>query len=243
MLSPLSYAHGFSTKGEDCAKCHNLTKEEATELLKNLNPDLKVLEVKSSPVKAIWEITINAGGQKVVGYIDFSKHYLVTGDIIDLKTKTNITRDRLTEINKVDVSTIPLDDAIVMGDKNAPHKVIVFSDPECPYCAKLHQEMKKVIEKRKDIVFFIKMFPLPIHKGSYDKAKAIVCAKTLAVLDDAFEKKDLPPAKCSSSAVDENMKLASKLGINGTPAIIFPDGRVIPGYMDADALINALEKK
>jgi len=103
--------------------------------------------------------------------------------------------------------------------------------------------MKKVIEKRKDIVFFIKMFPLPIHKGSYEKAKAIVCEKSLALLEDAFEKKDIPPAKCSSTAVDENMKLASKLGINGTPAIIFPDGRVVPGYMEADALIQAIEKK
>ncbi len=243
MLSPLSYAHGFSTMGEDCSKCHTLTKDEATEILKNLSPDLKVLDIRPSPVKAMWEVTINAGGQKLLGYVDFSKHYLITGEILDIKAKKNLTRDRLTEINKVDVSTIPLDDAIVLGDKSAPYKVIVFSDPMCPYCAKLHQELKKVIEKRKDIVFFIKMFPLPMHKGAYEEAKAIVCDKSLALLDDAFEKKDLPAAKCTTSAVDENIKLGNKLGINGTPAIIFPDGRVIPGYMEADALIQALEKK
>jgi len=243
MLFPLSYAHGFSTKGEDCAKCHTLTKDEATEILKTLNPDLKVLDIQSSPIKSLWEVTINAGGQKVLAYIDFSKHYLITGEILEPKEKKNLTRDRLAEINKVDVSTIPLDDAIVMGDKNATYKVIVFSDPECPYCVKLHQELKKVVEKRKDIVFFIKMFPLPIHKGSYDKAKAIVCEKSLALLDDAFEKKEIPAAKCPAPAVDENMELAKKLGINGTPALIFPDGRIIPGYMEADALIKALEKK
>ena len=130
MLLPLSYAHGFSAKGEDCAKCHTLTKDEATALLKYLNPDLKVLDIQPSPVKAMWEVTINAGGQKVLGYIDFSKHYLITGEILDLKAKKNLTRERMAEINKVDVSTIPLDDAIVMGNKSAPYKVIVFDDPE-----------------------------------------------------------------------------------------------------------------
>ena len=82
-----------------------------------------------------------------------------------------------------------------------------------------------------------------MHKGSYDKAKAIVCEKSLSLLEAAFEKKDIPAAKCTTSAVDENIKLAGKLGISGTPAIIFPDGRLQPGYMDADALIKAVEKK
>lgn len=244
MLLPLSYAHGFSNMGENCTKCHTLTKDDATAIVKKLlDPRLSVLDIKSSPLKALWEITIATGGQKLIGYIDFSKRYLLMGEMLDIKEMKDITRDRMAEVNKVDVSTIPLDDAIVMGDKNAAHKVIVFSDPLCPYCARLHQEIKKVIAKRKDIAFFIKMFPLPIHPGSYDKAKTIVCEKSLALLDDAFEKKDIPAAKCPAPAVDENIKLAGKLGISGTPAIIFPDGRVVPGYLEADALIKALEKK
>ena len=103
--------------------------------------------------------------------------------------------------------------------------------------------MKKVIKERKDIAFFIKLYPLPMHKEAYDKAKAIVCEKSLSLLEDAFEKKPLPKPKCETSAIDDNVKLAQKLGISGTPAIIMPDGRVIPGYMDADALIKSIEKK
>ena len=101
--------------------------------------------------------------------------------------------------------------------------------------------MKQVIEKRKDIVFLIKMFPLAMHKGSYDKAKAIVCEKSLKLLDDAFENKEIPPAKCNTQVLDDNIALAGKLGIQGTPAIIFPDGRVVPGYMPADALIKEVD--
>src|SRR5271169_317541 len=100
--------------------------------------------------------------------------------------------------------------------------------------------MKKVIEERKDIAFYIKMFPLPMHKGAYDKAKAIVCEKSLALLEDAFAGKELPKPICETTVVDENIALAQKLGISGTPALIFPDGRVVPGAVDAKAIIGMI---
>ena len=102
--------------------------------------------------------------------------------------------------------------------------------------------MKKVIEKRKDIAFFIKMYPLPMHKGAYEKSKTIVCEKSLALLEDALAKKTLPAPKCETSALDENIKLAEKLGIRGTPALVLPNGLVIPGYKDADSLIALIDK-
>ena len=102
--------------------------------------------------------------------------------------------------------------------------------------------MKKVVAERKDIVFYIKMYPLPMHKDAYDKAKAIVCEKSLALLDDAFEKKPLPKPKCETTVIDENIKLAQKLGISGTPAMIFPDGKLVPGALDAKAIIEKIGK-
>lgn len=102
--------------------------------------------------------------------------------------------------------------------------------------------MKKVVSERKDIAFYIKMFPLPMHKEAYGKSKTIVCEKSLAVLEDAFEKKSLPQSKCETSAIDENIKLAEKLGITGTPAIILPDGRIIPGYKDAKGITDMVGK-
>jgi len=98
--------------------------------------------------------------------------------------------------------------------------------------------MKTVIEKRKDIVFYIKMFPLKMHPEAYEKAKSIVCEKSLTLLEDAFEKKQLPKPKCETSAVDENLKLGEGIGITGTPALIMHDGRIIPGFKDADSIIG-----
>ena len=98
--------------------------------------------------------------------------------------------------------------------------------------------MKKVIEKRKDIAFYIKMFPLEVHPGAYEKAKAIVCEKSLTLLDNAFEKKELPKPKCETTVIDENLRLGEKLGISSVPTLITSDGRVMSGYMEADAIIS-----
>jgi len=102
--------------------------------------------------------------------------------------------------------------------------------------------MKKVISERKDVAFYIKMFPLSIHPAAYEKAKAIVCEKSLTLLENAFEKKELPKPGCETTVIDENIKLAQKLGITGTPAIILPDGRVIPGAVEARTLIDLIGK-
>lgn len=102
--------------------------------------------------------------------------------------------------------------------------------------------MKKVIAERKDIAFYIKMFPLSIHPEASQKSKAIVCEKSLALLEDAFEKKALPKPSCETTAIEENIKLAERLGISGTPAMILSDGRVISGYKDAKGIMEMVGK-
>ncbi len=103
--------------------------------------------------------------------------------------------------------------------------------------------MKKVLEKRKDIAFYIMLFPLPMHQDAARKSKTILCEKSLQLLEDAFEKKQIPDPKCNTTAVDDNIKLGKKLGVTGTPALIFPDGILVSGALDADTIIKNAEKK
>jgi len=103
--------------------------------------------------------------------------------------------------------------------------------------------MKKVIEKRKDIAFYIKLYPLPMHTDSARKSKSIICENSLSMLEDAFAKKPIPDPKCDTKVIDENVRLAEKLGIQGTPNLIFPDGKLVPGAIDADKIIEAVDKK
>jgi thiol:disulfide interchange protein DsbC len=106
--------------------------------------------------------------------------------------------------------------------------------------------MKKIIEERKDIAFYIKLYPLPMHKDAREKSIAIMCGEhPLALLDDAFQKKELPKPKleCNQSVIDENIKLGQKLGISGTPGIILPNGTLIPGYRDAATILKLIDSQ
>jgi thiol:disulfide interchange protein DsbC len=123
-------SHAFETKGQDCSKCHTLTKDEARDLLKEVIPNMKVVEVGPSPTKGSWEIFFESGGKKGLIYLDFSKRYLFSGSLISVKDRRNLTQERFGELNKIDLSQLPLDDALVMGDKTAKYKVIVFDDPD-----------------------------------------------------------------------------------------------------------------
>jgi thiol:disulfide interchange protein DsbC len=120
------------TKGteQECIKCHTLTNEQAATVMKAFIPDIKVLNVLPGPIKGIWEIDFESAGKKNIVYLDFSKKILIAGNIIDTQTKVNYAKESFDKLNKIDVSQIPLDNALVMGSKDAAHKVIVFDDPE-----------------------------------------------------------------------------------------------------------------
>jgi len=100
--------------------------------------------------------------------------------------------------------------------------------------------MKKIIDERKDIAFYMKMYPLASHPEAYEKSKSILCEKSLGLLEDAFEKKPIPKPKCETSAVDESIKIAQKLGMNSVPTLILPDGRMVSGYKDAKTLTQLI---
>jgi thiol:disulfide interchange protein DsbC len=127
---PMVYSYAFETRGQECSKCHMLNKEEARDLLKNTIPDVRVLDVRPSPVKGFWEVYLESRGQKGIVYVDFQKKHFFSGALISLGEKKNLTQERLIELNKIDVSQIPLDDALVMGDQKARIRVIVLTDPD-----------------------------------------------------------------------------------------------------------------
>jgi thiol:disulfide interchange protein DsbC len=130
LIVPARTALTFPTKNQDCSKCHTLKKEEADTLLKIFNKNIKVLSVSRSKAKYLYEISYESDGKKGLVYIDLPKKHLISGSLLDLQSRKNITQDKLSELNKVNVSQIPLKDALVIGDKNAKQKVIVFDDPE-----------------------------------------------------------------------------------------------------------------
>jgi thiol:disulfide interchange protein DsbC len=133
----ISFALFFTTRSvwafdmcdQNCSKCHSLTAKQAKDTLEKLIPDVKVLEVGKSPIKGLWEVGMETQGRKGIIYIDFSKKKIIAGNIIDLASKVNYTQESFQRINKVDFASIPLKNSIIMGNKDAKHKVVVFIDP------------------------------------------------------------------------------------------------------------------
>lgn len=227
--------------------CIALGEQGIKDVLMKLNvPEAKVLSIAESPLKGVCEIVIDNRGQMKIFYLDLDKKYLIFGNLVELASMSNKTQEsirRIQDTKRIDIAKIPLNNAILLGESNASKKVVIFTDPDCPFCNQLHQTMKQIVTKRKDIAFYIKFLPLSIHKDAYWKAKSIVCNKSLKMLEDNFEKKEIPKTECATEEIDSSMKLAASFGIAGTPALILPDGRRRDGAMPEAELIDLIDGK
>jgi thiol:disulfide interchange protein DsbC len=242
ILAPFG-AQAFPTKKGDkaCAACHKLSNKDAKAIVKKLSPKGKVTAIKAAPIKGAWQVDVDAGeGKHGSFYLDFAKKNIILGQIIPVESIGKKAPAR-----KVDISKIPLDDAIMVGAAKAKKKVIVMTDPDCPACRELHKIMKQVLVKRKDIAFAVILYPLPMHKDASRKVQAILCSKSVEMLDDAYAGKTVPDpsAVCSTAAMERNMALVQTLAIEGTPTLIRDDGTVLFGFLPEDKLLEWIDKK
>ena len=221
-----------------CADCHSLTVAEANSLLGD-GVD-RVLKVEEAEMPGVWAVEVEKNHQKFPLYVDYSKSYVVSGNIIRLADKKNVTQERMARSNSIDVTSIPIEDALLLGSPTAKTRVIVFTDPECPYCRKLHAELRQVVVADPQIAFYIKLFPLAMHPNADSIARSIVCAHSLEMLEASFAGQPVPPPLCSGHEVDDTVKLAAELGIRSTPTLVLPDGKIMPGYRQADDLLILL---
>jgi len=220
-----------------CAACHSITREEVATLIGAEKENIK--EIVPGPFQGIWEAQLLVSGKVYLVYVDYSKKYLLQGHIMRFSNKEDLTQARMDDLNRVDVSSIPLDNAIVLGNHSSNKKIIVLTDPSCQYCIKLHEAIKEAVNKSPEVAFYVMPYPRnPANKDLYEKCLAAVCDKSGKILDDIYTGKQIPPATCKSDAVNENSRLAERLKIPGTPSMILPDGRVISGYRNADDLLK-----
>jgi len=236
-------ATAFMTEGEGCGSgscidCHDLSRAEANEVLKQIEGE--VVGVTPAEVPGLWRVDMKMNGKTWPLYLDYSKSFLISGNIIQLTSRKNLTESHYRELNPVDIPSIPLEDALLLGDPQAKTRIIVFTDPHCPYCSKLHQEIKKALEVRPDIAWLIKL--MPIKKDSREAAQTILCENSLPLLDAAFSGKQLAPPTCKSETLDQTLQIAAQLGIRSTPTLIMPNGQIVPGYKQLDHLLKVVDE-
>lgn len=212
-----------------------LTNEEASPILREfLKKEFRILEIREAPVDGFWEVVAEIGQERMIVYIHKSMRYVLHGQILDRQVKRNITLERLKEFRRVNPSTLPLENAIPMGQ--GKRKLYVFTDPRCHFCLQLHEELKLV----KDLQTFFFLYPLT--STSYEKAKVIWCSQVrLKALEETYEGRELESLACDTSPIDKNIQLGRRLLVESTPTLLFQNGKMVEGYTGLEALENLLK--
>jgi thiol:disulfide interchange protein DsbC len=174
-----------------------------------------------------------------VFYADEVGNHLIDGQLIDTRTRNNLTEARLNKINAIDFASLPLKDALVWKVGSGARKMVVFADPNCGYCKRFERDLQRV----KDVTVYT--FLLPILGGdSPEKSRNIWCAKDNTLAWRNWMLEAVAPARttgeCDASAIERNTALARKHRVNGTPAIVFEDGKRIPGAMSTEQIEKQL---
>jgi thiol:disulfide interchange protein DsbC len=125
--------YAFKEGSQDCGKCHTLAEKDMAPILEKVNlQGAKVLNIQMSPIKGLWEVAVENKNQRFVMYVDFSKKYITPGPFLEYANRKDITRERTDQLNKdrkIDISTLSLQNALIVGKADAPIKVVVFTDP------------------------------------------------------------------------------------------------------------------
>jgi thiol:disulfide interchange protein DsbC len=196
-----------------------------------LGEGAKVESVKETPYGGLYEIKV--GGD--ILYTDKTGTYLFSGHVYNLKTSTDLTRERLDELNKIKFSDLPLEQALKTVKGDGKRVIAVFEDPNCGYCKRFRQTTLKEVD---NVTVYTFMYNI-LADDSFTKSKNIWCApdRNKAWDDWMVSGKAAPtaPAACVSPN-DKVLELGRKLHITGTPSIFFADGTRMPGAVDTKTL-------
>src|SRR5512139_2715984 len=198
-------------------------------------PGAKISSVTKTPYSGLFEVYLD--GQLI--YVDDKAQYAFTGDVIDLKNRTNLTQARLNQLQAVKWDTFPLNNALKTVKGKGERKLILFSDVDCPYCRRFEAELAKV----DNITVYTFLYPIEgLHPKAPQTSKQIWCAPDRnKAWDDYISSGTVPKndGKCANP-VEANIALGSKLKVSGTPTLFFANGQRIPGMVPAAQLERLL---
>ncbi len=200
---------------------------------------LQIVSISPTPLPSIFEVELNTGE---ILYSDISGDYLFAGDMYQTSSAglLNMSSSKKQERSLEKIAAIPEEEMIIFTPDVTKASITVFTDVDCTYCRKLHSELDDLMAKGIEVRYVA--YPRGgVNADSYEKMISVWCSDDRKKsLTQAKNGQNLPTADCDTPIL-AHYELGNELGIKGTPALIFPDGRVIPGYMDADRLASMLK--
>lgn len=190
-----------------------------------------VKSVTATAVPGIYEVYADGN----ILYTDESGDHLLMGPLVETRSRTNLTQQRLDALKAVKFDSLPLDQAIRIVKGKGERRIAVFSDPDCPFCQRLEKELAGM----DNLTIYVFLLPLPeLHPRAVEIAGNVWCADDRAAAWRSYmlEGKKLEAGRNCRTPIDAIAALAGELGINGTPAIILPNGRRLEGAVPAARL-------
>jgi thiol:disulfide interchange protein DsbC len=200
--------------------------------------DVKVEDVRKSPVEGIYEVTRGAEVSYATGD---ARYFIVGGDLYDVETDANITENRRRGIRSRLIETVPESEMLVFSPKDPKYTITVFTDIDCGYCRRMHSQMAEYnrLGIRVRYLFFPRSGP---DTDSWHKAENVWCsANRNDALTRAKHGEDVKAPKCPSTIVARDYELARKLGVDGTPAVFLSSGEMLPGYLPPVQLMRYIK--
>jgi thiol:disulfide interchange protein DsbC len=186
-------------------------------------------EIRKSPMAGVWEVRI---GIKFF-YTDPEATFVIDGgELVDLRTRKNLTQERIDAVTAIKFTDLPLADALVIKQGKGTRKLAVFSDPFCGYCRSLERDLVML----KDVTIYTFLLP-SISQASMPKSKDILCTKQPAVAWRALMIDGVQPPEASADcaakqqAPERVLAFGGKYYIQSTPTMVFEDGARTRGAM------------
>ena len=186
----------------------------------------KIDEVSKTPMNGLYELRVN---ENDIFYTDAEGNFLLQGNLIDTRSKRNLTEERTEKLNAVAFDSLPLKDAFTIVRGTGKRKMAVFEDPNCGYCKRFERDLQQV----NNVTIHMFLYPV-LGADSVDKSKNIWCAKDKGKLWQDIMVRDMavPKAACDTAAVERNVDFGRKHKITGTPTLFFADGSRVPGAIN-----------
>ena len=166
----------------------------------------------------------------------YGELYAVNGNTLQNTTKDEVNLKRKSILDEV----LSKDDFISFKSENVKYRVTIFTDVDCGYCRKFHNEIKDF----NDLGITVNYVAFPrsgLDSISYNKIVTAWCSKdpknTLTKMKQGI---DVQLSLCQDHPVETHFLLGQKIGITGTPAIIKSNGELLPGYLPPEELLNRL---
>ena len=156
--------------------------------------------------------------------------------MVEVRTRANLTEGAREKISARLLNEIGEQDMIVLAPKETRHTITVFTDVDCPYCVRLHQDVPEL--NRQGVKVRYLLYPRAgIGSETYRRSVATWCAADRAKAVGIAKSGGRLELKTCANPVERHYRLGERLGVSGTPTIYLENGRKIPGYVPPAQLL------